>query len=426
MTPETKRLTDECLDSYLLRLGNNKDLYNLTWPDIAEKMNEASNEDFGESKWRKDYHKIKAGHDLAIKNNSKDDYLKEIEEQLLELRKERYKIQSEKVEYNKMLREDSRNELLEEKIIEAINNRPTIQVPTIHIKNNNLKRDYLFSIADIHYGAEFELLGWMDEVLNVYSPEIAQKSMWGILEKFVRHNDVDKINHVHLFNLGDSLDGILRMSQLQWIKLGNVDSAIEFAEFMSTWLNELSKYAKVEYYAVSGNHTELRLLNGKRGDFAHENMEKIVSHIITCNLKGNENVNVHKCRNHMYVDILGTKVLGIHGHEERKLSESLLYYPQIYEHPVDLMISGHLHHSEEKTVGRNGLKDIEYVQCPSVVGIDDFSLKIKKTANAGANLMVIEERNGRVTTHKLKVGNRIFLSNSEKDQLFQGKMKRGF
>jgi predicted phosphodiesterase len=240
----------------------------------------------------------------------------------------------------------------------------------------------------------------MDEILNAYSPSIAQKRMWDLLEHFVRFNDEEKINHVHLVNLGDSLDGILRMGQLQWIKLGNVDSAIEFAEFLSQWINQLSNYVDVDYYSVVGNHTELRLLDGKRGTFPEENMEKIISHVVWCNLKNNKNINIHRCKTHMYFDVLGTKVLAVHGHQEKSLEKSILSYPKQYGHPVDLQISGHLHHSREKTVGTNGTKDIKYIQCPSIIGIDHFSMEIKESAHAGAKLIVMREGQGE-TVHNI-------------------------
>ncbi|MNW65247.1 hypothetical protein D3C74_436080 [compost metagenome] len=75
----------------------------------------------------------------------------------------------------------------------------------------------------------------------------------------------------------------------------------------------------------------------------------------------------------------------------------------MYGHPVDMMISGHLHHYHEKTIGMNGMRDIKYVQVPSIVGIDEFSLKIKKTSNAGANLMMIQEELGRVANYEFKL-----------------------
>lgn len=400
-----ERLPSESFNDYLIRLGNNLDTLNLNWIKVTEILNKQPEieEDYSESKYRKDYASYIKWKKHIIENLGDNELIKELEDKTINLKKERAKLQSEKVEYNKLIREQARNELIEEKIINAIDNRPTITVPNINIKKNESKKDYLFPVADIHYSAEFTVTGWFDEILNQYSPEIAQKRMWSLLEQFVQRNDQDKINHVYLFNLGDSLDGILRMSQLQWIRLGNVDSAIEFAEFMSQWLNKLSEYTLIDYYATTGNHTELRLLNGQRGDFTHENMEKIVSHIIKSNLRNNERINIHDCKNHVYTDILGTKVLGVHGHEEKNLENSLTQYSKIYGHHVDLMISGHLHHSHEKTIGMNGQRDIKYVQVPSIVGIDDYSMKLKKTSTAGANLMIIEENVGRTVNYEIKL-----------------------
>jgi predicted phosphodiesterase len=401
---DINRMQDESIDDYLIRLGNNKDLYSLNWIQVADKMNAEAKEDFGESKWRKDYFLIKRGFDLAVKNNvSENEVLQEIQDNTYSLKKERVKLQSEKLELNKIVREQSRAELLEEKIFEAISNRQTITPPTIVIKPNNQKRDYLMPIADTHYGVEFLLRGWEDEILNQYSPEIAQKRMWDLLEQFVAKNDEEKIGHVHLPNLGDSLDGLLRIGQIASLKLGVVDSAIEYGEFLSTWLKELSKYVKIDYYSLQGNHTELRLLSGKRGDFPHENIEKVVTTIIKANSKGNENITVHPCNYFMYKNILGTQILGVHGQDEKNLETSIKDYALTYNKPVDMLISGHLHHSHEKTIGMNGLKDIEYNQMPSIIGIDDFSLKIKKTSNAAVKLMILAEEVGRVTTHNLKL-----------------------
>lgn len=392
ITPEVKRRKNETLDQYLIRLGENLDLYGLTWATATQLLNAEADEEYTESRWRKLYNSYVYWKDHLINELSdSDEYVKTIEDKTLELKKERVKLQSEKLEYNRMIRENARSELIEEKILRAIKERPTIQAPEIVVKSNATKQDYILPIADVHYGAEFEVYGWKDEIINKYNTEIAQRRMWNILEEFVSINDISKINHVNLVNLGDSLDGILRMSQLQWIQLGNVDSAIEYAEFMATWINELSKYCFVDYYVVSGNHTELRLLNGKRGDFPEENMEKIITYIISVHLKDNERVKIHKCKSHMYFNVLGNNILAVHGHQEKNLEKSLSEYPMLYGYPIDLIISGHLHHRDNKTIGMNELKDIEYYQVPSIVGVDKYSMEIKKAANAGTDLLTLDK-----------------------------------
>ncbi|WP_340032507.1 metallophosphoesterase [Paenibacillus sp. FSL K6-1122] len=404
MTPTViKRGSNESITDYHIRLGDNLELYELNWTKAAELLNQESEEEYTESRWRKKYASYVEWKPIILEKYATSEVVDEVQDATIELKKERIKLQTEKIEYNKMIREQGRADLLEEKIIEAVNNRPTIHIPDIHIKKNNAKRDFLFPIADMHDGVSFKLFGWEGELLNEYSPEILEKRMWKLLEEFVSINDEQKINHVTLPNLGDSIDGILRMSQLMSLKMGVTDSAIHFAEFMSQWLNELSKYCLVDYFSIFGNHDQLRLLSGKRDEFPHENAQKWITKLISANLKDNKNVSVTNCNEFMYLDILGTKILGVHGENEKNLENSIKDYSLTYNKPIHLLLSGHLHHSHEKTIGMSGMRDIEYVQSPSIIGIDDYSLKLKKTSNAGAKVMILEENKGRTLTYNIRL-----------------------
>ncbi|WP_440118437.1 metallophosphoesterase [Paenibacillus sp. QZ-Y1] len=393
----------ESINDYLIRLGDNQELYGLTWIQTADLLNKESGDEYSESRWRKKYSAYLEWKPVVLEKYANNEVVDEIRDATLESKKERVKLQTEKIEYNKMIRDQARAELLEEKIVDAVINRPTIHIPDIYIKKNNAKRDFLFPVCDLHDGVSFKLFGLEGEVLNEYSPEILEKRMWSLLEEFVSINDEQKINHVTLPNLGDSVDGILRISQLMSLKMGVTDSAIHFAEFMSQWLNELSKYCVVDYYSIFGNHDQLRLLSGKRDEFPHENAQKWITKLISANLKGNKNVSVTNCNEFMYLDILGTKILGVHGENEKNLENSIKDYSLTYNKPIHLLLSGHLHHSHEKTIGMNGVRDIEYVQSPSIIGIDDYSLKLKKTSNAGAKVMIIEENKGRTLTYNIRL-----------------------
>lgn len=404
MTPiNIKRESSESIDDFLLRLGENLITYDITWTQAAKLLNEECEEEYSESRWRKRYNSYLEWKPIILSKYANNEVVQEVRDATIEQQKERIKLQSEKIEYNKMIREQSRAELLEEKIIESVNNRPTIFVPDIYIKKNNAKRDFLLGIADMHTGVEFCLRGWEGEILNEYSPEIMEKRMWKLLEEFVAINDDQKINHVTVTNLGDSIDGILRMSQLMSLKLGVTDSSIFFAEFISNWLNELSKHCVVDYYSIFGNHDQMRMLSGKRDEFPHENAQKWITKLIEANLKDNKNITINNRNEFMYIDILGTKILGVHGENERNLENSIKDYMLTYNKPVHLLLSGHLHHSHEKTIGMSGVQDIEYVQLPALIGIDDYSLKLKKTSNAGAKTMIIQEGLGRTVTYNIKL-----------------------
>lgn len=84
------------------------------------------------------------------------------------------------------------------------------------------------------------------------------------------------IHEVQILLCGDSLDGMLRNSQLMKLRWGVVESCMRYAEYLSLWINELSRWAEISVCGVDGNHTETRGLNSKRGDFPEENLEKVI------------------------------------------------------------------------------------------------------------------------------------------------------
>lgn len=68
-----------------------------------------------------------------------------------------------------------------------------------------------------------------------------------------------------------------------------------------------------------------------------------------------------------------------------------------------MLLTGHLHNTNTKTVGMDGMQNIEYYQHPSICGIDDYSLKLKKTAPAGAVMMKIVRGLGRKEIFDIKL-----------------------
>ena len=74
----------------------------------------------------KQYYEEKMAKNSSI---NEDEYLKKLEEKKREIEKEKVKLRTEKNEYNKWLREDARNELIVEQIINSISNLDPIFIP---------------------------------------------------------------------------------------------------------------------------------------------------------------------------------------------------------------------------------------------------------------------------------------------------------
>lgn len=331
-----------------------------------------------------------------------DEVLDKLTTKKLELKMERAKLSAEKNELNRWIRENARSELFYEKYLDKLSN---IKLPIInqlpHLKYE--ESDWTLNLSDIHYGKAVEIRGLDDEIIAKYDIETFERRMNEVLSYAIEKINKENITHINVFNLADSVDGILRMSQLQSIQLGVVDTVIGFAQFMGTWLNELSKYVVIDYYSSQGNHDEIRVLNANRGDFPNENVDKLITFHLQTLLKDNPNITVHDSKYLRYVDIVGTKVLAVHGQDEKNLQNSISQYRDLYGKHIDILLTGHLHNTHTKTVGMNGLQNIEFYQHPSLCGIDEYSVKLKKVAPAGAVMMKIERGLGRTETFDIKL-----------------------
>ena len=369
-----------------------------SWNDVRDILNELLGTDFGESTFRK---KFQAFQKMFKANESKfvdTEILSELQEQKLALQKERYKFQTEKLENNRWIRENARDELIIEKIINAINNLKPLEIPEI-IPIIHKTKEYALCFGDKHFSVCFEIRGLFNEVLNSYNPEIFEERMWDLFNQTIEIIQKEQITKLNVFSMGDFTDGILRCSQLMKLRYGVIEGTIKYAEFICNWLNELSKYVNIDYQMVFGNHSELRMLGQPKGTFKDDNTGLYVREFIKERLKNNPNFNITiNPTGLIFCNLCGFNLLGIHG-EVKNMSNALKDFSNTYKTDIDLLIGGHMHHSKSETVGVN--RDV--INVPSVIGIDDFSMSLNKTSNSGATLFIVEEGKGKIQEYNIKL-----------------------
>lgn len=398
-----KKAADESELQYVWRLCSAKDagIIDLTWSELAEILNgelvEDESEYLGESAYRKKYQQAKAFYDEVFSKMISTEYHDKIAEQRRELQKDRYKLQTEKLEYNRWLREDARDELFEEKVIEAI----TKHVPTVNpprkIEVEHSDREGVLCFADSHFGKVFTIYGLLDEVINSYSPEIFYSRMERIFNETLEQIRKEELSKIHIYNLGDSVEGFIRNSQLWNLRWGVIDSATIFGNYMGDWLRKLSESVAITYAQTDGNHDELRLLDGKKGQHLCESAGKIIKNCIVLKNEGNPNFKYIENRTGMIFDsVCGYNILGIHG-EVKNLAEALKDFCNVYEANISYMLSGHKHTGEFKNCGaRKGCIGIG-----SIVGSDDFSMLLRKRSDATASFFIFEKGKGKVDEHTI-------------------------
>lgn len=330
--------------------------------------------------------------DVAVQNVTNRDVRTDIDCKRIELEKERKKLQAEKIEYSRMLREDARDELIVEKIVEAISNIEPLHFPAAdYTYRLGDRREGLLAFGDEHYGSEFTLYGLHGEIINQYSPEIAECRMFSLLDQVISIVKRENLKVLHVLNMGDFTDGVLRVGQLMKLSLGVVDSTVRYMELLSNWLNELSHHVHVKFQMVHGNHSELRMLGQQKGAFKDENMGKVVAAYVKMRLSGNPNFEFLENPTGLIFDtVAGFNVLGIHG-EVRNMERAIRDFSATYGVDIDYMLAGHLHHSEGGATGCHKA----VIRVPSIVGTDDYALSLNKVSDPGATFIVMDDVDGK-------------------------------
>lgn len=395
-----QKLSNENENQYILRICSMKEDQGWTWEDVASILNSSLGHNFGESKYRKQYQYF----NKMLKDNetaffTEDEYLEKIRSERRELEKERKKIQTEKIEYNRWLREEAREELIAEHISDAIRELPKLDVPNIIAPNQNMRTGIL-AFADPHYGKDLCIKGLFGETLNEYSPEIFEQRMWNLLSQTVQICNKEGFNELNVYDLGDEIEGCLRVAALMKLRYGVIESTVRYGHFITEWLNELTKHVRVKYQMVKdSNHCQLRMLGEPKNTFKDENISYIIVDKIMDRLSDNPNFEfAQNPTGYIFDQVAGYNVFGYHG-EGKALEQAIKDFSRTYKVNIDYLIGGHKHHKLSSNIGIES----DIISIPSIIGIDDYSLSLNKTSDPGATLFILEEGKGNVIEYNIKL-----------------------
>ena len=150
-----KRLDNETDEELIYRICLNKDTIG-TWNDVKDILNELLNVDYGESTYRKKFQvfeKMFSANQNRFLNS--DERLIELNNKLNDIRKERVKLQTANIERSRIDRSESRQEMYYEYVGKMVETLPLPQFNTLYPDIRH-KKEYLVTLADIHYGAKFK------------------------------------------------------------------------------------------------------------------------------------------------------------------------------------------------------------------------------------------------------------------------------
>lgn len=397
-----KKLENETEEQYLWKIGQLVDSGKVeSWTSINDIVNrELLGDDETiwrtESAWRKKYQYSKKFYENCFSKMESNEYSNKLEEQRLELEKQRQKLYATKTEYTRQIRQQSRFELFYENVTKEIKELVIPEFIDIDCFSND--KEYVLTIADIHAGANF-----VTET-NKYSFEEITNRFNKLLNRTVNFVCEHKLSSIKILCLGDDVQGILRLSDLQLNESSVVKATVFIAKTIANFLNELSKYCYIEYYhSPTSNHSQIRPLGTKASELASEDVEYIICNYIKDVLVNNDRISVNTNFGYEYIEIpiFNFKTIAMHGHTVKNIDNALkdlTYHKKTFYTTVFL---AHYHAAKMGVVGEMYDTDCEVIVCPSFIGSCPYSNSLLKGAKPSCCIFGYDEQYGHTETYKI-------------------------
>ena len=292
-------------------------------------------------------------------------YADEIDAKMIELRKERQKFYDMRNAFNRVIRERSRQEELNEILVSAVQsgNLPRLSYEPAYIEPSD--NDLLCSLNDIHYGIDIH------NAWNTYNPEICRKMMCRYLDRIITIAERHGSENCYVFNNGDSISGKIHYT----IQIANKENVIEqvngVSELIAEFLAELSKHFNtVTFVSVAGNHSRLDTKDNSPLD---ERLDDLIDWYLSARLQNFENIIIggsEKIDSTMYLlDIRGKTYAGVHGDFDGSATK-IAALQTMARRPLYAVLSGHLHHNKIDEV-----QGVKTIMAGSFMGMDDFCIQ---------------------------------------------------
>lgn len=324
-------------------------------PDVARRMVYGS---------KRTLDAVERDFDNGIQN---EDVLSALDSKRFELQKERQKFFDQRNALNKLLRERSRQEELNEILTEAVQsgNLPQLNYQRVEIEPSD--NDLLVSLNDIHYGANVQ------NYWNTYNSDVCREMMCRYLDRIITIGETHRSENCIVWANGDEISGNIHQS----ITVTNKENVIEqikgVSELIAEFLAELSKhFRQVVFVSVAGNHS--RIDPNKDRALVSERLDDLVEWYLGARLQNFENVQIgigsEKVDNTMYlIDVRGKTYCGVHGDFDGSASK-VQSLQTMAGKPIYAVLSGHLHHNKMDEV-----QGVKTIMAGSFLGMDDYCVQ---------------------------------------------------
>ena len=328
-------------------------------------------------------------------DNVSQETLDEINEKLLEIKKERVKVRDERNLVNNKIRQMARKESLMDYIKDEIH-KLSLEKPMINEFThscNSSGNDAVLIASDWHVGLEVE------NYLNKYNLDICKERVSKLCERTIRYCKLNNVDVLHCCFLGDLLSGeihnILRLQN----QLSLSEQLVVTSELVSEFIYSLSKEIKyVTVHLINGNHD--RTIQLKNEALDRDTYLGVIREFVKLRIKDLSNVafidNTHDDEI-TTMNIKGYKFAAMHGHN---INRSKVSYQMnnVLDNMFDYILLGHFHQGEEHMQYKT-----KVITNGSLVGSDMYAKKLKLHTYPMQKLLMVNREDGVFCTYDIKV-----------------------
>lgn len=329
-------------------------------------------------------------------DNVSQETLDEINEKLLEIKKERVKVRDERNLVNNKIRQMARKESFIDCIRDNIDNL-ALEKPMINKVSTNYMvssgNDAVLMLSDFHIGIT------VDNYLNKYNLEICKSRLDTLYKKVVHYCNLNNVDVLHTVFLGDLISNEIHNILKFQNQLTLGEQLVTTSELVSELIFELSK--KVKYVSVSmvtGNHDRSTI--DKNDALDRDNYLEVIREFVKLRIKDLSNVafidNTHDDEI-TTMNIKGYKFAAMHGHN---INRSKVSYQMnnVLDNMFDYILLGHFHQGEEHMQYKT-----KVITNGSLVGSDMYAKKLKLHTYPMQKLLMVNKEDGVFCTYDIKV-----------------------
>lgn len=375
--------SEESITAYWIRLYKNRQAYGLTFKECGDLMNEVAGTDWNEAKWRREMEGyLKVSEHLEMENPTGLDssQLQEIQEEKLELEKEKIRMRDQRRILNTKIREMARLEHLEEYLKENVESIMPMEMSVTQQRNN--EKEAMVVLSDFHIGMV------INNKYTKYNKEIAKDRLNKVKQEVYNKLKQESISKLHIVHLGDGTHGHIHSTARIESEENVIEQLVSVSQMLESFIETFVQEGyDVTFYSVAGNHSR-SIPNKKDSLGTAESFERLITVFLGKAFSKFDNYSqIDDEVGIINLDIKGKSIALAHGDMDLS-KDAISKLESLLNKRVDYLFTGHVHNAYYKEVGQS-----VHIGVGSLCSLDSYAIN-KRFSGKPSQLYLTFDDNG--------------------------------